>query len=524
MSSRAAIYLRVSTAHQAEKYSLPAQRRILRELAERNAWTIVREYEDAGISGETIDARPAFRELLAAAAAGEFDVLLVIDLDRLSRSQDLHAWAEISGTLRDASVRLVTPSQEIDFRDEDDSFLGALFALLSGREKQKILKRTRRGLEQAVREGRWIGGTSPFGYRYDKNSRRLEVNPEEAPAIPLIFELYVAGQTYLGICRELKRRGVRTRSGARWYPQTIRQILRRPVYTGFVAWNRTDQTAANHRDRPPSQWVWSEEPAHEALVPRPVWEAAQVAMRQRGAAVNQPSYLESPFLLTGLLRCWCGERMAGHSTVRRRADGSVRKHYRRYRCQGHQVGEPEHRTIGAEKLEAEVLEHVKALATSPAMLERARKRILLERMRSNTRAGKDLDELRQELAEIQRKQGVLYGDRLEGRVTVEQWERFNGELLAREEEISGRLEREEKALLAGGGGPADVSVVLEVLRDFDRIFEALEMPQRKALLRAVVQGAQLTEGGSPEVRLRADWTVDSGSQQDLGSRLSSSAG
>ena len=47
----AAIYLRVSTRMQVEKYSLGAQKRILTELCTNNGWNYL-IYEDAGISGK----------------------------------------------------------------------------------------------------------------------------------------------------------------------------------------------------------------------------------------------------------------------------------------------------------------------------------------------------------------------------------------------------------------------------------------------------------------------------------------
>ena len=82
---RAAVYLRVSTEGQLDGTSIDTQRAHCQDLAARHGLTLVSEHVDAGVSGAT-DSRPALDELLAAATAGDIDVVLVAKLDRLGRS------------------------------------------------------------------------------------------------------------------------------------------------------------------------------------------------------------------------------------------------------------------------------------------------------------------------------------------------------------------------------------------------------------------------------------------------------
>src|ERR1041384_3598148 len=83
---RCAIYARVSTEAQREKHTIDSQLRLLPEYATQRGWTIVEEYVDNGFSGETIEGRPAFSRLLDDATRQLFDVVLVIDEDRITRS------------------------------------------------------------------------------------------------------------------------------------------------------------------------------------------------------------------------------------------------------------------------------------------------------------------------------------------------------------------------------------------------------------------------------------------------------
>ena len=129
---KAALYLRVSTDAQTERFSLPAQRRILAEFCERQGWQY-EVYEDAGISGETISARPAMQRLLRDAQAKAFGVALAVEVERFSRSTDLFDWLAIRKTFRDAGIRWGTPSQLFAPDDPEDGFLTVLFGALAAR-------------------------------------------------------------------------------------------------------------------------------------------------------------------------------------------------------------------------------------------------------------------------------------------------------------------------------------------------------------------------------------------------------
>src|SRR4051794_24792260 len=83
---RVAIYVRVSTKEQAEHgHSLEEQVRRLRAEAGRRGWEVVAVYVERGVSGKR-DSRPELDRMLGAAESGEFDVLMIVHIDRLGRS------------------------------------------------------------------------------------------------------------------------------------------------------------------------------------------------------------------------------------------------------------------------------------------------------------------------------------------------------------------------------------------------------------------------------------------------------
>ena len=82
-------YLRVSTEAQVEKFSLPAQDKLTREVAAKYGWEIVKVYRDEGFSGGLIEKRPAFFALLQDAAKRRFNAVVVTDFDRPAYSTDV---------------------------------------------------------------------------------------------------------------------------------------------------------------------------------------------------------------------------------------------------------------------------------------------------------------------------------------------------------------------------------------------------------------------------------------------------
>jgi DNA invertase Pin-like site-specific DNA recombinase len=81
-------YLRMSTEHQ--KYSLDNQVASNREYAERNGFTVIRSYVDAGKSGLVLKHREGLAQLLHDVTAEKqpYQAILVYDISRWGRFQD----------------------------------------------------------------------------------------------------------------------------------------------------------------------------------------------------------------------------------------------------------------------------------------------------------------------------------------------------------------------------------------------------------------------------------------------------
>jgi site-specific DNA recombinase len=289
---------------------------MLVEYCERQGWAYT-IYEDAGISGETIEARPQMQRLLTDALDRKFDVALAVEIERFSRSRDGADLAVIKRTFRAGGVRFGTPAQLYDPDDVEDDFVSSLLGLLSAREKQKTVRRTTHGREEAARAGRYVANT-PYGYRRAPGGGALVIHEPDAAVVRMMFEQLLAGASLRAIIRELNRRAVPTAKGAgRWTHGTVWKILKNPVYggTAYYRKQRIERLAGGARR------LRSRDRTEQIAMPAPqIVDPAQVIAVQQRFAENLRRSRRSTkrfYLLRGLVRCGvCGHTMIGKSVGR----------------------------------------------------------------------------------------------------------------------------------------------------------------------------------------------------------------
>lgn len=226
---RAAIYARVSTGNQVDGTSIDSQRDHCRAAARLFGCTVTGEYVDAGVSGAK-DSRPALDEMLAAAAAGTIDVVVVAKLDRLGRSL-LHLLT-LMKRLDALGVRVVSASDNIDTKTPAGRMMLQLLGVFAEFERERIRERSREGVRRRVEDGGFVCSTPPYGYRTvpDPSGRRgvvLAIDPAQARCIREIYRLLVQQRTQLTRAVEiLNNAGHRSSSGVPWTSGTLARWAR----------------------------------------------------------------------------------------------------------------------------------------------------------------------------------------------------------------------------------------------------------------------------------------------------------
>ena len=239
----------------------------------------------------------------------------------------------------------------VDPDSEGHEMLMSLFGGLSKAERRRLQIRTHNAVLAHGAAGPWLGGRPNYGYRLVDTPiahpqrqkaaagiklRVLEPDPDTAPVVGRIFEMFDQGLGYRTIANVLERGGLPSpgevgptrhpRSAGVWGGSAVRAILTNPRYLGHQVVGRqrrrdelldpTDPaagTTSRQRWQPVGEWVTSDEPAWPALVEPDLWERVNARITNtRGPQRRRPRAAPGVYLLSGLIRCAaCGRSMHG---------------------------------------------------------------------------------------------------------------------------------------------------------------------------------------------------------------------
>ncbi len=320
-----ALYARHST--KAQHRSVPAQIDLCREAARHHGATVVEEFADRAITGAAMLHRPAIQALLEAAAAGDFQAVLIEDLSRVSRDQ-----ADV------ATIYQRLAYHGVDLVSVTEGRINELYVGLKGTMNALYLKdlsfKTRRGQRAAIDNG-GIPGGHRYGYDVVPTTGaggRRAINEAEATIVRRIFDEAAAGRSYREIARDLNADGVPSPRGSRWHASTLvgtasrsNGILRNPIYRGRIVFGREKNVRnpitglrESHR-QPETEWKIVEAPSM-AIVPGSQWDAVQAMIKRKRPGRPPKTCTAAPrkaahYITSG--RTWCsacGARVTTSST------------------------------------------------------------------------------------------------------------------------------------------------------------------------------------------------------------------
>jgi DNA invertase Pin-like site-specific DNA recombinase len=220
--TRTVAYLRVSTDKQADRgVSLDAQRAKVLAYAELYDLELVDVIVDAGASAKTLD-RPGLQRALSALRRREADALLVVKLDRLTRSVK-HLGELVETVFAPGKAALLSVGEQIDTRSAGGRLVLNVLASVSQWEREAIGERTSVAMKHKAACGEFTGGESPFGFRVE--DERLAPIESEQHVIMEARRLRVAGLSLRAVARELDAAGMRSRAGRPFAAVQIRRMV-----------------------------------------------------------------------------------------------------------------------------------------------------------------------------------------------------------------------------------------------------------------------------------------------------------
>lgn len=328
MTKKAVGYSRYSTDLQNER-SIADQEALIRRHAAAQGLDLVRCYSDAAQSGASILGRDGLLQMLDDVRAGSIDVVIVEELDRLSRDMEDLAGIHKRLSFAGAEIRAVHEGVASTVTVGLRGLVGQMF-------REDNARKIRRGLGGRVSQGLSAGGRA-FGYRpHPTEKGRLVIVEEEAAIIRQIFSAFADGQSPLQIAQMLTHAGApKPRSAKTWQASTIygwaerrSGILRNGLYAGRIVWNKSrmlkdpDTGRRVSRANPESEWLTKDAPELR-IVDAELWERVQAMIQPRKLTPAETAAQRRPMRpLSGLLRCAaCG---SGMSTKGKDKSGRVR--------------------------------------------------------------------------------------------------------------------------------------------------------------------------------------------------------
>lgn len=226
---RVAIYIRVSTLDQVKDgYSLAAQAAALSEWCEQRDASY-RIYEDAGISGKDLEHRPAVKEMLRDVASGQYDLILVWALSRLTRSV-----ADLYSTYLQLQVHdceLLSYTEPFDTSTPVGRAMMGICGVFGQMERELTAERVKAAMAERAAQGKRTCN-DVLGYDLD-GTDSLKINEAEAERVRYIYDKYLEHKSLSAVAELCDIKGYRGKRGCHFKAQHIKVILSRPIYTGY---------------------------------------------------------------------------------------------------------------------------------------------------------------------------------------------------------------------------------------------------------------------------------------------------
>ena len=476
-TKKAVIYCRVSTRNQGESgLSLDHQLNRCRSYCEAQDWQIVKEYSDVA-SAKDLE-RPEMQRLLLSANKNEFDVVVSLKLDRLSRvPRDFYNLFEDLGEI---DVGLAVVEDNIDTTTAVGRMLVGILLQFAAFEREIGIERTQAAMDQIASEGRPGGGVPPLGY--DRVDKHFEINHKEAKIIKRIYREYLLGMSPAEIARRLNSDGLRTkthlkkdgsfRSGGRPFDMKILHThITNPLYKGIIF-----HSGHNFQGK------------HEPIVSSDKWDQAQLIVQRNAKKKNLGNSVRDQHLLNGLMTCGiCGDILSPHGGT-----GKSKIVYHYYQCMSakstsrrNECDNAPFRTI---HLEGIIIDLIKKIATSDDFFKATEKAIetsfeqnVINKLRD------DIQRTAGEESEIARRQKNLAKLISEGQVdsngTITQ---ELDELDTMRSTLADRRATLKEELSTKNSNPPDPIKLRQLYQEFEEMWDSLNQSERRDITKLLV--------------------------------------
>lgn len=300
-----AYYARVSTEKVEQQASIKHQEEHFEELIHsNNRWKFAGSYIDDGISGMHADKREEFQRMLRDAKLGKIDMIITKEISRFARNT-LDS-IQYTRELLSYGVCVWFQNDGINTIDDDSEFRLTIMAGVAQDEIRKLSSRVKFGHAQSIKNGVVLGHRM---YGYSNNQGKLELIPEEAEMVRMIFQDYASGISTPRIEKKLWNMGYRSFKGGKISRDVIKNIIRNPKYKGYYCGGKVkvvDMFTKKQEFLPQSEWIMFKDDGSRVpqIIDETTWEKANAYLRERGEAIkSRRTSFKNENIFTGKLFC-----------------------------------------------------------------------------------------------------------------------------------------------------------------------------------------------------------------------------
>ena len=300
-----AYYARVSTEKVEQQASIKHQEEHFEDLIHsNNRWKFAGSYIDDGISGIHADKREEFQRMLRDAKLGKIDMIITKEISRFARNT-LDS-IQYTRELLSYGVCVWFQNDGINTIDDDSEFRLTIMAGVAQDEIRKLSSRVKFGHAQSIKNGVVLGHRM---YGYSNNQGKLELVPEEADMVRMIFRDYASGMSTPRIEKKLWNMGYRSFKGGKISRDVIKNIIRNPKYKGYYCGGKVkvvDMFTKKQEFLPQSEWIMFKDDGSRVpqIIDETTWEKANAYLRERGEAIkSRRTSFKNENIFTGKLFC-----------------------------------------------------------------------------------------------------------------------------------------------------------------------------------------------------------------------------
>lgn len=272
---RIGIYCCVSTNSLEQLQSLAAQVSHLTKItAATPRWLLADVYIDIS-SSKTGSSRKEFNRMLDDCTSHKLDIIFTKSISRFGR--DTVETMEALSKLKSAGVRVIFEQEELDTANTDSDLMISIIESFAQAENESRSENIKWGIKQGAASGTSkLYDRKCYGYKHNEDGK-LIIDEETAENVKIIFDLYLGGQSVLGIIKELEKRKIPSPTGKeKWCKRTIDVMLSNEKYTGDVRLLKTGKSEIHYlaTDNNP------------AIISKEVFEAVQIEKARRSNVVK----------------------------------------------------------------------------------------------------------------------------------------------------------------------------------------------------------------------------------------------